>query len=75
MKSDANDAEPSVSFKYIPKYDPEIPNPQPTYKEISEQMRINADILMKEVSEHINSEIERFKLEIWKIRCGAKADE
>ena len=41
---------------------PEIPNPQPTFEEIAKQMRINADCLMKEITQHTNKEIERLKL-------------
>lgn len=44
-------------------FDSKIPNIEPTFKEISEQMRINADILMKEITEHANKEIERIKID------------
>ena len=44
-------------------FDSKIPNVQPTFKEMAEQMRINADFLMKEITEHANKEIERIKEE------------
>lgn len=34
------------------------------YREISKFMKINVDILKKELTEHIDKEIERFKMEI-----------
>jgi hypothetical protein len=41
-----------------------IPEVKPSFKEISEQLRINADILMKEMSEHADKEIERIRKEV-----------
>jgi hypothetical protein len=38
-----------------------IPELQPSFKEISELMRINADIVMKEITDHIDKELTRFK--------------
>jgi hypothetical protein len=40
---------------------PMIPNPKPSFEEISKQMLINAEILMKKISEHTDKEIERLK--------------
>ncbi len=31
-------------------------------EEIAKQMRINADIIMKEISDHVDKELDRFKL-------------
>jgi len=41
-----------------------IPEYIPTFKEISTQMRINIDFLKKEISDHCDSEIQRFKNQI-----------
>ena len=48
-----------------------------SYKEISKQMRINADIIIKEISDHYDKEIERLKhkvckkCDIWlEVNCG-----
>lgn len=38
-----------------------IPVYTPTFEEISTQMRINADIIMKEISDHVDAELKRFK--------------
>lgn len=38
-----------------------IPEYIPTFTEISNQLRINADCLMKEITEHADKEIERIK--------------
>lgn len=48
-------------YEFIP-----IPDYEPTYEEITIQMRINADIIKKEISDHIDKEIERFKRETQK---------
>ena len=40
----------------------------PKYLEISKYMKQNVDILKKELSDHIDSEIERFKIEIEKVK-------
>ncbi len=45
-------------------YEEKIPENSPTFQEISTQMRINVDILKKEISDHCDKEIERFKNEI-----------
>lgn len=45
-------------------YKPAIPQYIPTFEEISKQMRINQEIVMKEISEHVDKEIERLKKEI-----------
>lgn len=45
-----------------------IPDFLPTFKEISEQMKINQEIVMKEISDHTNKELERFKNELDKIK-------
>lgn len=45
-------------------YDSKIPQHIPTFEEISTQIRINQEIVMKEITEHIDKEIERFKKEI-----------
>ncbi len=41
-----------------------IPQFTPTFEEISKQMRINQKIIMKEITEHVDKEIERFKKEL-----------
>jgi hypothetical protein len=51
---------------YKPKYDSKIPDYQNTPEEESKQMRINVDILKRELAEFIDSEIQRLKSEIWK---------
>lgn len=43
------------------KYDSKIPECEHDPKEIAKQMRLNADIIMKEITEHINNEIKRLK--------------
>ena len=45
-------------------YEKTIPEYMPTFQEISTQMRINVDFLKKEISDHCDSEIQRFKNEI-----------
>jgi hypothetical protein len=35
----------------------------PSFTDIAKQMRLNADILMKEMSEHADKEIERIRKE------------
>lgn len=42
---------------------PKIPETPIDYSDISRQMRINADILMKEITEHANKEIDRINNE------------
>ena len=41
-----------------------IPTAELNYSEISKMMRINVDILMKELTDHCDKEIKRFKEEI-----------
>lgn len=41
-----------------------IPDPIPSFSEMAKQMKINADILKQEITDHTNSEILRFKQEI-----------
>ncbi len=38
-----------------------IPTYEPSFEEISEQMRINADILMQEIKDYADIQIERIK--------------
>jgi len=38
-----------------------MPEYTPTFKEISCQMKINAEIIMKEISDHVDKEIKRLK--------------
>lgn len=45
-----------------------IPNPAPDPQEIAKQIRINCDIVKKEISDHVDAEIARFKKEIGEIR-------
>lgn len=40
-----------------------IPSYAPTFEEISNQMKINSEIVMKEISDHCDKEIEWFKRE------------
>jgi hypothetical protein len=41
-----------------------FPEYTPTFEEVATQMRINCDLLKKEFSDHVDSEILRFKREI-----------
>lgn len=45
-----------------------IPDPTPTFSEVANQMKINADILKQEITDHTNAEILRFKHEILDFR-------
>jgi len=52
----------SLTFpKFIP-----IPEYSPSFEEISKQMRINADILIQEITAHVDSQILRIKCEMEK---------
>lgn len=53
---------------YKPRYEINIPEYTPSFKEVSKQMRINADIIMKEISDHVDREIERFKQHLCEIK-------
>lgn len=44
-------------------YKSSLPVPEIDFQEVAKQMRLNADILMKEISDHVDKEIERFKRE------------
>jgi hypothetical protein len=48
-------------------FDGNIPQYAPNYEEITKMMRINADILKKEISLHVDQEIIRIKKEFYKI--------
>lgn len=41
-----------------------IPDCMPDHQEIAKQMRINADIIKKEITDHVDKEIKRFKQEM-----------
>lgn len=41
-----------------------LPESLPNFQEISKQMRINADILKLEISDHVDKEIQRFRKEM-----------
>ena len=41
-----------------------IPDPSLDYVEISKQLYVNCEIIKKEISDHVNKEIERLKREI-----------
>lgn len=56
--------------KNIYAYNPTIPDCEPNPMEISKQLRINADILKQEITDHIDSELKRFKSEKEKINNG-----
>lgn len=43
-----------------------IPDPQPSFTDIARQMRINVDILKEEITNHINTELKRFRDELEK---------
>lgn len=43
-----------------------IPDPQPSFTDIARQMRINVDILKEEITNHINTELKRFRNELEK---------
>jgi hypothetical protein len=45
----------------VPKFSANMPTYYPSFEEISKQMKINVEILKKEISEHIDKEIERLK--------------
>lgn len=45
-----------------------IPSYTPTFEEISKQMKINQEIVMKEISEHVDKELERFRKEMNEIK-------
>ncbi len=45
------------------KYERQIPEIPPCPQEIAKQMRINADCIMKQITDHINEELKRFKEE------------
>lgn len=45
-------------------FDSKIPKCTPTFQEISKQMRINQEIIMKEITEHVDKEILRLKAAI-----------
>lgn len=49
-----------VVKKKIP-IDPRIPEFGPSHEDIARQMRINADCIMEEITEHVNRELKRFK--------------
>lgn len=53
------DFTPSPIKRFIP-----IPDDYPTFYEQAHQMRINADIIKKEISNHVDAEIARFKKEL-----------
>lgn len=42
---------------------PSYPLYYPSAEEITKQVRINTDFLMKEITDHVNKEIERMKIE------------
>ncbi len=49
------------------KYEVNIPvSPHPSFEEISNQMRITQEIIMKEISEHVDKEILRLRTELGK---------
>ncbi len=48
-------------------YSYKIPDASPSFEDISKQLRINADIIMKEFTDHIDKEIVRFRNEAEKI--------
>ena len=45
-----------------------IPDYQPTFEEISKQLRINCDCIKKEVADHVDLKIKRFQDEIKSIQ-------
>lgn len=45
-----------------------IPNPTPSFEQVSKQMRINVDVLKEEITNHINAELERFNTELEKAK-------
>jgi hypothetical protein len=48
-------------FKYQLHWYCKIPEYTPSFEEISKQLRINADIIMRGISNHVDKEIERLK--------------
>lgn len=46
---------------------PKIPECMPSFYELANQMRINQEIVMKEISAHVDKEIERLKKSIERI--------
>jgi hypothetical protein len=49
-----------------------IPDFAPAYREVAKQMRINVDILKKEISDHIDKELERLSKEMKVCECKKK---
>lgn len=45
-------------------YNPKLPEYTPTFEEVSKQMRINQEIIMREITEHVDKEIARLKAAI-----------
>ena len=46
------------------KFLPCIPDCAPSANEIAKQMRLNADIIMEEITKHVDKELKRFKQEM-----------
>ncbi len=55
------------NVKKKPKYSPTLPIYQPSFEELSKHMRINQEIIMKEISNHVDKELKRFQNELSKI--------
>lgn len=61
-------------MRVIPNITP-IPNYNPSFTELSKLMRINADIIMKEISDHVDKEIERLKKEKYEVFMKIKEED
>lgn len=50
--------------------DPKIPSYDASFEEIAKQQKINTDILKKEVTEHIDKELDRLNRKLQKIKAA-----
>lgn len=51
-------------FIFKGKFLPCIPDCAPSPNEVAQQMRFNADIIMEEITKHVDKELKRFKQEM-----------
>ncbi len=47
---------------------PDIPDAQPNYAEISKQMKINCELMSEQITLHVDVELARFRKELKKIK-------
>lgn len=53
--------------KFERDYSTQIPQYSPTFEEISKQMKVNADIIIKEITCHVDKELKRFHTQLTEI--------